>query len=291
MTGLDGRPVTVVEELADRLFNSEDRKTKTVTVYGTHGVLANLENAGIALVRVTATDVIAVTALREHEDAAVWAADWNRRAYTPHQFAELAEGDLAAVTRNGDVHRINPDKIGDAKAHLGKAKAHFGGELPSVIDVRTRFEIEGEEQTALYAEKRTETAAKREAFARSVERRRLVGTIERTASGIERETRKEIGTGIRAGFGLVGGLVKGLAALFEGLLGGGEPTLTKEQAQRTTAAMKEQHSAEEQEAIVTEKEARRERLLAGMRRQQSEQRLDARQKGYEGKERELYRDL
>jgi hypothetical protein len=51
----------------------------------------------------------------------------------------------------------NPDKLGDAKQYLA-------GDLPGVIETRARFEIEREQTSALWDQRRTDTAAARQDY-------------------------------------------------------------------------------------------------------------------------------
>jgi hypothetical protein len=147
-----GRRVDRSEALADRLRLDGERQTHTVTVQGREAFMAQLDDAGIAIVRVTETDAHALDALRTDENLARIAAETNDEAYRTPQFAKLLPGELAAVTRNGNVHRINSDKFSDAKQFLDAA------DLPGVVETRARFEIEGERQAEVWAQHRADIA-------------------------------------------------------------------------------------------------------------------------------------
>ena len=75
--------------------------------------------------RVTAHDVIALKGLRQDEQLGRLAAETNREARKNHHFAELEAGALAAVTRGGDVHRINADKLG--RIEIGRSSERVSG--------------------------------------------------------------------------------------------------------------------------------------------------------------------
>jgi hypothetical protein len=63
------------------------------------------------VVKVTAADEQALEALRREEEQARMEAEANMEARKSRTFAEVKEGELAAVTRNGDVYRLNPYKL------------------------------------------------------------------------------------------------------------------------------------------------------------------------------------
>ena len=111
----DGRALSRAERLADSFKPEEERTGKLAPVYGAEGFAERLDDAGIALVQVTADDVKARDALRQAEELTRLSADVNYEARRSHSFAFLEEGDFAAVTRDGDVYRINPDKLRGAE--------------------------------------------------------------------------------------------------------------------------------------------------------------------------------
>jgi hypothetical protein len=99
----EGRHVSKVEALADRLKPDDERQMQTAAVYGREAFAARLEDAGIVIVRATDADRLALDALQHDENMKRLAAETNREAYKGNHFAALETGDLAAVTRNGDV--------------------------------------------------------------------------------------------------------------------------------------------------------------------------------------------
>jgi len=218
-----GRRVDRVEALADQLQPDGERQTNTVTVHGREAFAARLEDAGIAIVRVTETDTKALAALREQEE-------FDRAsglAYKPRHFADLVVGDLAAVTRQGDVHRINPDKFSDAKRFLDLA-----GDLPGVVETRARFEIEGEKISAVWDQRRAAGAERDAAYEGD---RALHDTVNAGERGVENTLHAAddaVNAGLDATSGAAGFLAKAIEkvlAVFS-LFVGGEPKLTPQQA-------------------------------------------------------------
>ena len=101
-----------------------------------------LDKAGVTIARATAADVKALDALRQDQELTGIVADAAgiEQGRTQH-FARLEEGDLAAVTRQGDVFRISAQRLEQGvEARLAEA----GPIAPGVIEARATFEIERE---------------------------------------------------------------------------------------------------------------------------------------------------
>ena len=129
------------------------------TVHGPQAFAARLDQAGLAIVRVTGTDMEALAELRSEESLARDIARTNGEAYRPHHFAEgLSAGDLAAVTRRGDVYQLNAHRldIEAIAASLESAGAGKDEALPSVTEARVAFLIERNVDAALRDEAREE---------------------------------------------------------------------------------------------------------------------------------------
>ena len=205
-----GNRVTGAEALADQLRPDGERQTQTATVQGREAFAARLEDAGIAIVRVTEADVLALAALRQDEERQQQAADANREARTAHRFDAPGVGELAAVTRGGDVHRINPDKLRGVE---------IAAELPGVVEARAVFEIERERKADLWAERRADIAAARVERAAAFEERQ---ELHRTVRAAERAVEENLSTGAAAverGFKAAAALFGGAAKLAEAALG------------------------------------------------------------------------
>ncbi len=197
-------------------------------MHGPQAFAARLDAAGIAIVRVTATDIRALEALRQDEDMARVAAATNGETRKQYHFAELAEGELAAVTRGGDVHRINPDKLRGVE---------IAAELPSVIEARATFEIDREQRDALYAGARADHAAAQEAFADRQELRQATRKAEKIVEAAFEAPASAIDTALHAMSALLDGPAKIVSAIGD-FLGGlfGEPKDTKAQAEQKVRA-------------------------------------------------------
>jgi hypothetical protein len=133
------------------------------TVHGTAAFAARLDQAGLAIVRITASDIESLAELRADENLARGLAYMNGEAYRSQHFAEgLEEGDIAAVTRRGDVYQLNPHRL-DLAAIAASLESPFrdgtiadSAPLPSMADARVAFLIERNAAAALREEARTE---------------------------------------------------------------------------------------------------------------------------------------
>jgi hypothetical protein len=214
----DGRTMAGADILADKLDgwraaieasktgepNTYQRKGEAVTVYGKEAFAAQLEEAGISIVRVTASDTLALDALRRDEYMQRLAAETNREAYTGNRFAPLEAGELAAVTRGGDVYRINPEKTGDAARMLA-------GNLPGVIDVRDAFRSDRQKTEKLWERWRAERTTDRQTVAAEREDR-AAGAQDRRE---ERQTARDIGAAVDKGFGIARKIAEKAIKLWE----------------------------------------------------------------------------
>ena len=117
------------------------RDGEQVHLTGREAFAEALDQAGIAVVRVTERDIGALEALRRDEELARLAAETNLEARRSGRFAVLEVGDIAAVDRAGNVHRLNPYKL-----DLNKIESQLleGGRrrLASVTEARAEFETE-----------------------------------------------------------------------------------------------------------------------------------------------------
>src|SRR5271166_144653 len=96
------RPATGIETaIAEALIN---------TMTGTEFAAA-LDKAGLVIARANEADVKALDALRQDAALAAAVAQTEAEPITARHFATLQAGDFAAVTRSGDVFRLNPHKL------------------------------------------------------------------------------------------------------------------------------------------------------------------------------------
>jgi hypothetical protein len=120
---------------------------------------AELGQAGIALVRVTASDVKALDALRQEQDIrlTVATAEPDSPAQRLRTFARVREGELCVVTKWGDVIALNQQHIAALENRTFPTPAGDGSRsteivpdgktalaLPSVTEQRAAFELDAE---------------------------------------------------------------------------------------------------------------------------------------------------
>ena len=126
--------------------------------------------------RVTARDVQALAALRSDAALSTTTNDGKDRIGT---FQHVREGELAAVTRNGDVLRVN-------QQHLAEIGQREGANLPSVIAARAAFEIDNEARKTVRQAIRTGLDEDRAAF--------TAAHVERMEKIEERQETRDIAT-------------------------------------------------------------------------------------------------
>jgi hypothetical protein len=282
-----GRRMTGADALADRLRPDGEGVGATVTVRGPEAFAARLEEAGITLARVTDADMLALAALRQDEERGRQAADTNFEARKAHRFAELVPGELAAVTRGGDVHRINPDKLRGVE---------FAAALPSVTEARAVIEIEIERKAELWTERQTESAAARAGRAEAFEERQQLRRTVRTAERTVEENLRTGATAVERGFKAATALLSGTAKLAEAAIGFLSdlfaPTAppTREEAQGMQRAAEQRHTEAADMADAADRAARLDDLLSQIARDDAEQLRQSRERGGAGGDRPAERD-
>jgi Relaxase/Mobilisation nuclease domain len=241
-----GRTVTGAEALADRMRPDGERQTQSKTVQGREAFAARLDEAGIVLARVTEADVTALAALRQDEDRARLAAETNNEARRPQHFAKLEIGELAAVTRRGEVYRINPAKTGDAARHIG-------GELRSVVEARAAGEIERAQKAALWQQRQADHAARRvlraEAVATKQQADRVIARTESAARGILATSERWLFKSAKAGVKTLSKTLDGIGSAALGILDffagpAKPPTLEEAQGMQRSAEERAQELAD-----------------------------------------------
>lgn len=245
-----------VDAFADLLKPETERQTEFSTVHGDKAFAARLDEAGIAIARVTAADAKALDALREEE---------SMKLLQRRHFADLEAGELAAVTRAGDVYRINPDKLGDAKQHLP-------AELPGVIETRAKFEIERGQISAVWNEQRADIATARADFAAERESQAQHAQTVRDV----RAFNQEVGEAVDTGFKASGGFLRGLSSMAESFIETlsnilfPPPPPTRDQAERMARSAEEKQQANEQTAQTNERAEAQHWLVEEARRRAAE---------------------
>jgi hypothetical protein len=249
------------DRLAGQLKPEDEQRIRTARIY--EAFAARLDEAGIAIARVTEADITAIAALREQEgfDRA------SGQAHRPRHFAaDLVAGDMAAVTRSGDVYRISPEKIGDAKQHLS-------AELPGVIETRARFEIEREQKAELYAERRADNFTAQQNFAAERESQAQHAETVRDVRQFNQDVGEAVDTGFKATGGFLRGLARGVEKFLESLSDflAPPPPPTRDQAERMARSAEEKQQAHAHQEAQAERDTGQYWLIEEARRRVAEQ--------------------
>ena len=259
-TGINGALVQVdaerrrvdrIEALADQFRPEAERQTELVRIFGRDAFAARLDDAGLAIARVTEADAKALEALRQDEQLARLAAATNGEAYRGRHFADLLSGELAAVTRSGDVYRVNLDKTGAARSYLPDA-------LPSVTETRAQFEIEREQEGKLWTERRADIQASQQEYAAQQEQRAAARVLSQQSAGLAATAGVAVDQAAHAGEGILRGLGKIFASFINWLADSiaPPPPPTRDQAERMARSAEEKQDARAQHEAHAEREAR-----------------------------------
>jgi hypothetical protein len=271
-----------------------ERNGEAVHLRGNEAFAEGLHQAGITIVRVTGFDAsVVLDALRQDEDRAREIARSNGVARKSRTYARVKEGELAAVTRQGDVYRLNPQKLHLAgierrlvDARPPAISSTVPPSLPSVEDARAAFRFERQHKEALWAQRRADNEARRalRSESREVARQRHVA-----ANTIRRGARQTIAEGkaiARAGVGIVGKVARLAKSLSpQGLISGlgnimASPSKPTE-LERTVApkvAKENQERAADLAAYFDNKD-RLDDLLRGISRDDAERMRQRRERG------------
>jgi hypothetical protein len=266
------RPVTGIEQTildADKAAAGDHRKFAEA-----------LDQAGLAITRATAADIAALDALRRDQELAAMITDAAGVQREPERhFGRLEEGELAAVTRRGDLFRLNPQHL----ETVDKRLAEGGMPLPNVTEARAAFEIERyaaatfqQEMIDIQLQRREEAIEARVARDGA---REAGDQIRSTAATVERETRTIAETGegalfktARGATSLAGRALEGIASMIEGaldFLAGPAAAPTREEARSEEEAIREQQQAAVDLAQQREQTATQvDEMLQRSRRQQ-----------------------
>jgi hypothetical protein len=288
-------PLSAIEQvIADAL---------TTTMTG-HEFAAALDKAGITIARTDAADLAALDALRSEADMARLTAHTDEADINAamnvvpevRRFDKLAEGEYAAVTRAGDVIRLNPTALDFEEAE--QRLADVEPRLPSIVEARAQTEIAREQADDFWTEARAENAEARAAASEAFDGERA---FRRHAAAAEHGVETAIHTAddtLDAGFhaatrgmsGLAKAVEKALSTIFS-LFGLGEPKLTPMQRELAAKAEEELAEARAWRAAEHQNEASRDwEIFEKDRRQQQDE--HERNLGYRedpGRERERER--
>jgi len=240
------RPATAIEtKIAEAL-----RASMTGTEFA-----AALDKAGLTITRATGADLQALDALR-HDDELAAASGIEA---TGRHYARLEIGDVAAVTRSGDVFRLSPHQLDltEIEQRLGDVQPR----MASVTEARAFNQLSREQTAELWAERRADNTARRAAYSEALdadrEIRAVAATVQHEKQEIISTAEQAVDTGTHALGGIFNGLAKTVEAAY-GLLFGwamAAPKLTHDQAERQHFAAEEQQAATATVAEQQEKAA------------------------------------
>jgi hypothetical protein len=255
-----------------------------------------LDKADITITRATAADITVLNTLRRDQELAqIVAQEAGIPAYAGPRLAPVGEGELAAVTRRGEVYRIAPQHLDPALA-----KRLQEGALPSITQTHASFEIERiatatfqQEMIDIQLARRAEATATRSARDAIWDASRSRHQAETAAKHDQRETLGVAHDGMDAGNRLLGGVAKVLSKMLDVLADmiAPAPPPTLDQAERMHRASEEHETADaarrETEARLAEtNEMIRASERAEAERQAEEERVRQRQREQElGRER------
>jgi hypothetical protein len=253
----------------------------TMTGYEFAGAL---DKAGLTITRATAADVQALEALREGDRLAAAGGI----EVSGQRFAKLEIGDLAAVTKSGEVFRLNPAKLDFVE--IEQRLADVQRRMPSVTEARAFNQITREQTAELWAERRAENIARRiaRAEARDADRelRAAAATAQYEKQEVIETAEQAVDTGARATGRVLGGLASLAGKMFDFLSDMIAPPTppTPEQAERMVQAAEER----QEQAAIIESAAEREALFEQLRRQMKHD--DAEQQLREQRDRDYRRE-
>ena len=237
-----------------------------------------LEKAGLTIARTTAADEVALEALRQDAKLESYVAYENVDPVRSTRLDNVVPGDIAAVTRHGNVIRLSPDKLDLGDLELRLAEVEPRG-LPSIVEARAQSEIDREETAKYWADIRAQNLeARLEANAAYEGERAFRGHVNAAEHGVEETiyaAEDTVDAGMRAATHGLGGLAKAVEKVLSGVFsffGLGEPKLTPAQREQAAKAEDELSEAHAQQAAEQKNEAARDwEIFERDRRQQQDE--------------------
>lgn len=232
-----------------------------------------LEEAGLTIARTTPGDEAALEALRQDAKLESYVAYENVDPVQRLRLDPVLPGDMAAVTRYGNVIRLSPDKLDldDLERRLAEVEPRG---LPSIVEARAQSEIDHEKTAEYWADIRAQNLEVRlDANAAYEGERAFRNHVHAAEHGVEStlETAADaMDTGMHAASALAKGIEKALGYLAS-FFGGGEPKLTPAQREQNARAEQEQDEVRAQQAAEQKNEAARDwEIFEKDRRQQQD---------------------
>ena len=198
---------------------------------------AALDKAGITIARATCRGRKALDALRDEAELAATVAFTDDTEHRPGRAAlrQDHQGDYAAVTRSGDVFRLNPTAFDFEESE--QRLADVQPRLPSVIEARAQNEINREETAEFWADLREWNAEVRSTARMPAKATALCTRPSPPANMRSRRRSAPPATPSMTDLHTASGFGQGLAKAVENVLGGifsffvAEPKLTPLQAE------------------------------------------------------------
>jgi hypothetical protein len=260
------RPLTGIEAtIAEALAN---------TMTGTEFAAA-LDKAGLTITRATEADQLALDALRRDAALAATAAYTEGTTHTARHYDAVQAGDFAAVTRAGDVFRLNPTALDFEEAE--QRLADVQPRMPSVEEALHVNEIRREQNAELWAQRRAENL---EAYALRSENRDAEQDSRRTDAQMNRavyDAADRIEQSVEQASSIVERMLRGIGRRLTDLAEAvanfiaPPPPLTKVQAELKERADEERADARAQWNVIEERATSDlDRLIAEMQQQQQQ---------------------
>jgi hypothetical protein len=263
------RPLTGIETTIAEALAS--------TMTGTEFAIA-LDQAGLTITRATDADQLALDALRQDATLSATVARTEGGTNTARHFDAVPAGDFAAVTRAGDVFRLNPTALDFEEAE--QRLADVQPRMPSVEEARHVNEVRREQDADLRAQRRGENM---QAYALHSENRDAEQDIRRTDAQMKsavHDAADAIEHSVDRGAKVVGGFLRSMAKVaeniidfFDGFLFG-QPRMSSDQAERAGRAADERADAREQWAAMQERAAAQDAVVAAQSGQQQQREAD-----------------
>ena len=245
----------------------------TSTMTGTDFAAALDEN-GLTVARVTAADVLALDALRDADRAA---GTYDEQA-SGRRFADIHAGELAAVTRQGDVFRLSPQKLDFEE--IEQRLADVQTRLPTVVEARALNEIDHERKGEQRAQSEADFIAARieqaDAFAGKQELRQATRAAETVVHAAFETPVAAAAEVLDLAGGFVGSAAKIVSAIGDflgGLFGGPKDTKAQAEQKMKAATNEETLHARDYAATVQAKEAEFDDRMHAQKTSQQEQDL------------------
>jgi hypothetical protein len=255
------RPATGIETMIADALKS--------TMTG-HEFAEAIDNARMTITRATAADLPALDALRRDDQLAAASG----LEATGRHFAKLDIGDFAAVTKSGDVFRLNPHKLDFAE--IENRLADVQPRMPTVTEARAINEIIREQTAAQWADIRAGNAEARvansEAIAAERESSHQAAETARDVRQFNQEIGEAVDTTEKAASNLSGSFAKAVETFLAGIFSffDSGPPPTKDQAERAARSAEENQQERAAETAQTERTDAQYWLIEEARRRAAE---------------------